>query len=326
MPTTIQTKPQKNNTAKNAKALVVIDFGNGDVKVKAQLPGSAKWANYLFPSHVAEAAQPSKQCLTLITDNGLKNYLVGDVAQDVPCSRTGSTAGRKAEISPALFLHAMRLVFGDVEGEVHCDVIFTAPSVAQYGAEMVSKLQKRHHIQVPRSQYVPGSKAKNYVVAVHAAIPMLEGHLGFAAAGKALKAPIWLFDCGNRTINVTKVDTDGDIITRRPFDACGIHAIADRIVAGELLGERLKTPSTQAVIDYLFSHPDADTLDAVAPALSACVGEALNFVDDDCDRYVIGGGAPIVAGALSATAGKEPRWANVNAIAAQFQAIVEDFS
>lgn len=312
---TTQIKPLKNNTAETAKATVVIDFGNGEVKVMAQMPKTTKWRRYHFPSYVAEVEATSSQALTVISDTGLKSFLVGAVAKDYPNARTGVNAEKKAEFSNVLFLHALRQVFGIPTDTVHCDLIFTAPSVATYGEEMIARLCKCHHVQIPASQYVPGSVIQNYVVEVHRAVPMLEGHLGYTAAAKHLTAPIWVIDVGNRTSIATLVAPDGDILQRRPFDESGVWAIADRLVSAEILP--LKTPSTQQVIDYLFTA-DASVSETIAPAITASVTDLLTFIgNSSADRYLIGGGAqlPGIETVLGAKSVKDPQWANVKAIA-----------
>ena len=308
-------KTLKNKTDEIAKATVCIDFGNGDVKVMAQLPNASKWNRFSFPSFIAETEPTSASALTVISDDGLKTYAVGEPARDLPLSRTGAAVGKKAEFSNVLFLHALRQVFGVPDKDVHCDVIFTAPSVKEYGDEMVERLENRHHVQIPSNEFVPGSHVQNYVVEVHRAIPMLEGHLGVFSVASKHGSPVWAVDIGNRTINVTKVGADGGILERRVFDESGVYFLAQAIADDGLLAPELKTPKPQQVIDVLFS-PDESTAIKIAPALTATLAPILDFIDDS-PRYLIGGGAllPGAVALLDAEVVSDPQWSNISEIA-----------
>ena len=316
---TLKAKQVKNCTSSKAKALVLIDLGNGDVKALGKMNGTDKFVRCRFPSHVAIALNANSDCLSVITAEGLQPYLVGEYAAEIACSRTGKSADGKVKNARLLLFHALRQMFGTAE-DIHADVIFTSPSVKSYGPAIVSQIIGRHPVEVPADAEVIGSKPQRFAVHIHSATPQLEGYQAFAAVRSKLKGEYaYLIDIGNRTVLVTQVSTSGRILNRRPFDECGVYGIADRIVSRESLATQLKTPRPQQVIDYLLDHQhSAEITEQIAPDLSASLAEAIAFIgDDSAQRFILGGGAklPGIEQIVGGKALKNPQWANLEALA-----------
>ena len=319
MISTFKAKQVKNCTSPTAKALVLIDLGNGDVKALGKMNGTDKFVRCRFPSHVALAPDANSSCLSVMTADGLQSYLVGDHAAEIACSRTGQSADGKVKNARLLLFHALRQMFGTAE-DIHADVIFTSPSVKSYGPAIVSQIIGRHPVEIPADAEVIGSKPQCFAVHIHTATPQLEGYQAFAAIRSKLKGEsACLIDIGNRTVLVTQVSASGRILNRRPFDECGVYSIADRIVSRESLATQLKTPRPQQVIDFLLDDkPTAEITDLIAPDLSANLAEALAFIGDDtAQRFILGGGAklPGIEQVLGGKAIKHPQWANLEALA-----------
>ncbi|MEL7520009.1 MAG: hypothetical protein AAGJ80_00065 [Cyanobacteria bacterium J06553_1] len=320
-PTTLL-KPLKNETTPQAKTLVVIDLGNGQVQALIRLPGAAKFERVSFPSYVAETEQSNSDCLRIVSGKALKAYLVGEHAAAVPMSHTGLDENGKAANAKLLVLHALRLAFGDEIKAIHCDVIFTSPSNKAYGSDISKQLQDVHPVTIPADAEVIGSEAKTYTVVIHRAIPLLEGHYAFTAL--KLKGDAWILDVGNRTLIATKVSSKGRILKRDYFGGCGVRGLAERITARESLSAQMKEHTPEKVIDFLFSGEDVS--EAIAADVSACIAETLAFIgDDDSPRHLIGGGAgiPGMAGALGGKVAKNSQWINIQSLADASQQILE---
>lgn len=315
----LKVKQVKNCTSSTAKALVLIDLGNGDVKALGKMNGTDKFVRCRFPSHVAIASNTNSDCLSVFTANGSQPYLVGEPAAEIACTRTGQSADGKVKNARLLLFHALRQMFGTTE-DIHADVIFTSPSVKSYGPAIVSQIIGRHPVEVPADAEVIGSKPQRYAVHIHSATPQLEGYQAFAAVRTKLKGEsAYLIDIGNRTVLVTQVSASGRILNRRPFDECGVYGIADRIVSRESLAEQLKTPRPQQVIDYLLDQKhDTDVAEQIAGDLSASLAEAISFIGNDSGpRFILGGGAkfPGIEEIVGGKALKNPQWANLEALA-----------
>ncbi len=316
---TILKQPQVTNaTAQTARATVLIDLGNGDVNAMCRMPGTEKWVTTQFPSHVTTTPDSNSDCLTLATASGFKNFFVGKHAQAHPCSRTGSSAEGKVINARALLVHALRQMIGFDGDPIHADVIFTSPSVKAYGPQIAEQLTGRHSVSIPADAEVIGSRPTHHSVSVHTAIPQLEGYQAFKHIQSKVKGHAYLIDIGNRTILLTQVSETGRILKRRAFDACGVYNLAERIVYRDSLAPQLKTPSPQSAIAYLLDQKHGqEVIEQIAPDVAACVGEVLAAMDDDCARYIIGGGAklPGIEQTLKAKAIKNPQWANLTALA-----------
>ena len=315
----LKVKQVKNCTSATAKALVLIDLGNGDVKALGKMNGTDKFVRCRFPSHVAIAPNANSDCLAVLTADGLQPYLVGEPAAKVACSRTGKSADGKVKNARLLLFHALRQMFGTTE-DIHADVIFTSPSVKSYGPAIVAQIIGRHPVEVPADAEVIGSKLQRFAIHIHSATPQLEGYQAFAAVRSKLKGEsAYLIDIGNRTVLVTQVSASGRILNRRPFDECGVYGIADRIVSRESLAAQLKTPRPQQVIDYLLDQKHGPEIaEQIAADLSASLAEAIAFIgDDSAQRFILGGGAklPGIEQIVGGKALKHPQWANLEALA-----------
>ena len=316
---TLKATQAKNCTSATAKALVLIDLGNGDVKAFGRMNGADKFVRCCFPSHAALAPSSNSDCLTIATAEGFKTYIVGQPAAGIACSRTGQSAEGKVKNARLLLFHALRQMFGTTD-DIHADVIFTSPSVKSYGPAIAAQLVGRHSVQIPTDTEIIGSRAQNFAVHIHSATPQLEGYQAFTAVRSKLKGEsAYLIDVGNRTILVTQVSATGRILNRRPFDNCGVYGIADRIVTRESLAAQLKTPSPQQVIDFLLDGDCTEEVAAqIADDLIACTADALAFIGDrEAQRFILGGGAklPGIEQVLSGKVIKHPQWANLEALA-----------
>ena len=326
MTTTLQIQTGQIITSKTARAIVLIDFGNGDVKAMAQLPGAEPWVKCKFPSHVAISPTANSDCLRLVTENGDQDYLVGQLAADIQCSRTGRTADGKVKNARALLLYAVGQLLGFSPTPLHIDCIFTSPSVKSYAPQIIPTIQKSHWVRVPADAEVIGSTERECVVHVHTAIPQLEGYQAFAGVQSKVKGSAYLCDVGSRTILLTQVSETGRILGRTPFDACGVYSIAQRIRDREALAAQLMTPSVQDVIDFLLDHKHGPEIaETIAPHISACVGEVLDQAKTGSQRFILGGGAklPGMDKVLGGRVIKHPQWANLTALADVAHQLIE---
>lgn len=317
MQTAIKPKQQKTEGKPNAKTLVVIDLGNGQVKAMIRPDGSEKFERVSFPSHVAPTEQSNSDCLRLMSGTTFTTYLVGEHAAAVPMSHTGRDENGKAANARLLLLHALRQTFG-ASHNIHCDVIFTSPSNKAYGSEISAQLQGVHSVVVPADADVIGSEAKTFTVVVHRAIPQLEGHYAFNSL--KLKSEAWVIDCGNRTLITTKVAANGRILKRDYFGGAGVRGMAERISHREALtGAGVKEHNPDEVIDFILSEKGAAAADAIGPDVNACAAEALAFIGNDAaPKHLIGGGAgvPGLAELFGAKVTKDPQWLNIKSLAA----------
>ena len=137
----IATKPKtlSDNGACKPKALVVIDFGNGEVKALIRHSGATKFKRIAFPSHVAQTEQSNSDCLRILNGKALTTYLVGEPAASIPISHTGRSESGKADNAKLLLLHTLRQAFG-TEQTIHCNVIFTSPSNKTYGTDISEQI------------------------------------------------------------------------------------------------------------------------------------------------------------------------------------------
>lgn len=314
----IATKPKtlSNNGVCKPKSLVVIDFGNGEVKALIRHSGATKFKRIAFPSHVAQTEQSNSDCLRILNGKALTTYLVGEPAASIPMSHTGRSESGKADNAKLLLLHTLRQAFG-TEQTIHCNIIFTSPSNKTYGTDISERLQGTHTVTVPADAYVIGSEAKTFSVIVHRAAPQLEGHYAFSAL--KLKSDAWIVDCGNRTLITTKVAPNGRILKRAYFGGAGVQGMAERITAHEALAAQFKEHTPKKVMDFILSDKGASVASEIAPAVSACAAEAIAFIDnDDAPKHLIGGGAniPGLAKLFDGKVAKDAQWINIKALAA----------
>lgn len=83
----------QNTTAYDAKALVSIDFGNGQPKAILDIPGVAEPIRCTFPSIVQELTAPNSDCIRLVVDGGDKFFKVGHFGSNFEAFRTGNSTG-----------------------------------------------------------------------------------------------------------------------------------------------------------------------------------------------------------------------------------------
>ena len=294
-----------------AKALMVIDLGNGQVQALIRPHGSTRFERVSFPSYVAETQESHSGCLKIYGKGNFKNYLVGADAAEVPMSHTGRDEDGKVQNSLIMVVHALRLAFGTSQ-HIHTDVIFTSPSNKAYRDIIAAKLEGVHQVATPADADVPGSEAISQTIVIHKAVGMLEGYQAHKLL--KLKEDSWLVDVGNRTIICTKVSADtGRPIKRQYFGGCGVRGLAESICEREGLAQFMKEHTPERVIDFLFSGNCP--ADAIAADLAGCIAKALAFIDDS-PRFVLGGGAvvPGMADALNAKPMKDAQWANIRAL------------
>lgn len=305
-------KTLKSEGIPTAKALAVIDLGNGQIKALIRAHGSTKFERVGFPSYVAETQESHSDCLKVRVGDESKHYLIGAPAAQVPMSHTGKTEHGKAVNAKLLVIHTLRLAFGPT-ANIHTDVIFTTPSNKAYKADVTAKLEGVHNVATPADADVVGSEATAQTIVIHKAVAMLEGYQAYAAL--KLKEDSWLIDVGNRTMIATKVAADtGRPLKRQVFGGCGVRGLAESICQREGLAKVMKEHTPERVIDYLFECPSVAVL--IAPDLATTTAEVLHFVDD-APRFVLGGGAgiPGMAAALNAQPIKNAQWANIKALA-----------
>ncbi len=300
------------------KSLVIIDFGNGDVKAFYRSPRTDEWEMVKFPSLVAKLSEPQPGCFKL----GDQLYLVGDDAQRATCIRTGASDRGKIDNALPLLVHALRCVVG--EGlSVNTDLIFTSPSVKQYGSAITETIKGRHEISTPADELSMIAE-RHQVFTVGKAAAQLEGHRAIELIKSEVDSRALLVDVGNRTIITTLVEKSGRIISRKAFDSCGVRGIASRIVTAESLAgvDGLKlTPSEDDVISFLFSKKGRKAKEHIRPQVMACVGEVLNYIHESavsCPVFLLGGGAelPGLPKILGGKVISDPQWATVNGLKA----------
>lgn len=306
---------------KMTKTLVIIDFGNGDVKAKFRTNGSDSWDLVKFTSSVATTKNESPDGLRIQNEF----YLIGDAAHRVECRRTGSTDSGKIKNALPLLLHAIREGVGFGE-PITADVIFTCPSVKQYGEDITKAIQGVHSITIP-GDTIAMQKALRQTVTIGKIVPQLEGHRAMELIRDKLKGEqAVLVDIGNRTIIVTIINNQGRILARKPFDACGVNGVVSRVLLDESLAgmDGLKRcPSEADIMEYIFApsrKKDSALANAIADHLRKCTQDSLAFIDQVAPRspvYLLGGGASL-PGITQVFEGakviKNSRWATVDGL------------
>ncbi|MEN8443384.1 MAG: hypothetical protein ABG776_00060 [Cyanobacteria bacterium J06555_13] len=306
------------------KSLSIIDLGNGDVKVLYRKPGVDAWETIKFPSLVAKLSEPQPGCFQVAG----QLYLVGEDAKQAICTRTGASDRGKIDNALPLLVYALRSLVG--EGlSVNTDLIFTSPSVKQYGRAIQEIVEGSHVVVTPADELAMISqREQTFTVGTVAA--QLEGHRAIELVKAEIEDRALLVDVGNRTVLVSLVDKTGRIISRKAFDACGVRGIASRIVTAESLAgvDGLKlTPSEDDVMAFLFSKKGRKAKDLILPQVMACVSEALAYINDvaaSSPVFLLGGGAQL-PGLTKVLGGKvidDPQWATVNGLKAVADALI----
>lgn len=312
---------QRAADSETAKALTIIDFGNGAIKALIRLANSQEWIKVTFPSALANLSEPSGECFSV----GDNLYLVGEDSDRATCIRTGATARGKIDNALPLLMAALRRAFPQ-QLELTTDVIFTAPSVKQYGGLIAGALGGTHRVTVPGSEELLTDDFTQSVT-IGKVSAQLEGYRAVELAKAEMKGDkAVLFDIGNRTIIATVFKSNGKILNRKVFDECGVWGLASRIQAAESLAnvEGLKlTPSEQNIIEFLFSSKGKKAKAKYQPQLEACLMDAVNFAvesEGSAEIFLLGGGADIAGvEAIFPKSHKpkriaDPQWASVNGL------------
>ena len=301
-----------------AEATAIIDFGNGAIKALLRIDDSQNWIQETFPSVLANLSAPSGDCLSI---NG-EFYLVGEDSAQATCIRTGATARGKIDNALPLLMETLRRAF-PTQKQLAVNVIFTAPSVKQYGALISDALSGTHTVTVPGNDHLL-TEDFTRTVTIKKVLPQLEGYRAVELAKAQMKGEkAVLFDVGNRTIIVTVFKRNGQILDRKIFDECGVWGVASRIQSAESLAnvDGLKlTPSANDIIDFLFSAKAKKAKAHYLPQLEACLRGAVEFAissDGGGEIFLLGGGAEITGvdsvfpkGHKPATL-DNPQWASV---------------
>ena len=307
------------------KTTIIIDFGNGDVKALVREPGQTAWESVKFPSLVAKITEPQPGCFQV--NNQL--YLVGEGARLATCIRTGASDRGKIDNALPLLIYALRTLTGNAT-TMNADVIFTSPSVKQYGAAITSVIKGQHEVITPADELALIDQQKQVFI-IGKVAPQLEGHRAIELVKTDMNDRAMLVDVGNRTIITTFIEKGGRILSRKAFDSCGVRGIASRVVTAESLAgvDGLKlTPSEEDVIGFLLSKKGRKAKDSIEPQVMACVAEVLRYVSDVAEGYpvfMLGGGAelPGLAKLFGGKVIKAPQWATVNGLKAVADVLIK---
>ena len=312
---------QRARDCETDEAVAIIDFGNGAIKALIRLSSSQNWIEITFPSALANLSEPSGECLSI---NG-EFYLVGEDSNQATCVRTGATARGKIDNALPLLMETLRRAF-PTQKQLAVDVIFTAPSVKQYGGLISDALSGIHTVTVPGNEHLL-TEDFTRTVTIKKVLPQLEGYRAVELAKAQMKAErAVLFDIGNRTIIATVFKRNGQILDRKVFDECGVWGVASRIQSAEALAntEGIKlTPSETDIIDFLFSAKAKKAKAHYLPQLEACLRGAVEFAissDGGSEIFLLGGGADIAGIDAVFPKGHKPKkldnpqWANVNGL------------
>lgn len=301
---------------------VIVDLGNSDLKIKARSTSSTQtinvWKTAIFPSLVAKLSAPQSGCFQVDGEY----YLVGEEAKSAACQRTGATELGKINNALPLLTAALRDLYGD-DVNLEVNLIYTSPSVKQYGQAIRERLKGEHTVLTPPDELGLES-AKAHKITINKTVAQLEGHRAVELVKDEIDNRVMLVDIGSRTIIATVVDQFGRVIARKAFDNCGVRGIASRIVAAESLANMngLKLcPSEEDVIEFILGKGAKKTQKLIEPQIKACTGELSIYIADIAPNipiYLLGGGAtlPGLAKLLNAAIIDTPQWATVNGLCA----------
>ena len=312
---------QRAEDCENPRTLAIIDFGNGAIKALLRLAHSQDWVKVTFPSALANLSEPSGECFSVNDEF----YLVGEDSEQATCVRTGATARGKIDNALPLLMETFRRAL-PTQKQIAADVIFTAPSVKQYGSLITDALSGIHTVTIPGSDALL-TEDFTQTVTIGKVSPQLEGYRAVELAKAQMEGEkAVLFDVGNRTIIATVFKRNGQILNRKIFDECGVWGVASRIQLAESLAniDGLKlTPSEDDIIDFLFSTKAKKAKANYLPQLEACLRGAVEFAiasDGASEIFLLGGGAEIPG--IDAVFPKghkpkkldDPQWASVNGL------------
>lgn len=312
---------QNAGDVESSRLLTIIDLGNGDIKALVKLTATNQWARIVFPSVLRELPEYETGSFALND----RFYMVGDEVTGPDCIRTGETARGKIDNALPLLAGVIRKAF-PMQREITTDVIFTAPSVKQYGEPIKEMLSGSHTVRMPADDQLLTDEFSQ-TITVGTVSAQLEGYRAVELARQSMSGSRGvLFDIGNRTTIVTVFERNGKIVDRKPFDNCGVRGMASRLVTSEALAtaDGLKlTPNEDDVIDFLFSNKARKAKGLYIPQLEICLRDAISFTAGyaaDADVFLLGGGAGIPAiesvfpKGLKPKKLDDPQWANVEGL------------
>lgn len=324
MPNTLPTEKAPNTTNYDAKALVSIDFGNGQPKAIIDLPGVDEPIRCTFASVVQELQRPNSDCIRLVQDGGEKFYKVGHLDGNTEAHRTGNSATGKIDNARALLVEVIkRSVILSPNDLFHCDVLYTSPNNKEYFERINAELEGLHNVQIPADPGDFDTAALTFTIRVNSSYGELESVRAIHLLTPPPASDVQLFDVGDRTAIYTRATAKAavkDAQYRRVFDNKGVYSLAVLAMQQQSFAGHLTTPNPQQVIEFMFAKANKKV---VEPVVEMLVSEHLKPIydlvfDSSLPVYLVGGGAalPGLAKALGAKPiSKDPQWASIEGLA-----------
>jgi hypothetical protein len=313
-----------NTTSYDSKALVSIDFGNGQPKAILDIPGVSEPICCTFPSIVQELPIPNSDCIRLVQDGQQRFFKVGHLDQNFEAYRTGNSATGKIDNARALLVEVIKRTVNLQQNDLfHCDVLYTTPNNREYFERVNAQLEGVHNVQVPTDPGDFDGQPLNFTIRVNSAYGELESVRAIHLLEPAPASDVQLFDLGDRTAIYTRATSKAavkDRAHRRVFDGKGVYSLAVLAMQRQIFAGHLTTPNPQEVIAFMF---DKANRAVVTPLVSEMVTEQIKpvfemVIDRALPVYLVGGGAalPGVSEALGAKAiNKNPQWASIEGLA-----------
>lgn len=349
MVTSIDQADQTKRIYNKGQLTIIIDFGNGFVKVLIKQGSNSDWMRLTFPSIVAESAGEE------MSINGVK-YVIGDKATEYTCMRTGNTPNGKVENALPVLVESIGKTVGWTR-DYAANIIFSCPSVKDYGDAIKDKLRGEHTIII-HGQELLGEENETYTLTVDKMSAQLECHLAYRLKTTPKKRR-YLVDIGSRTLIINVIGPDNRIEHRNVIDACGVWPMLERIREGELLSgvKGLKRlPNEQDIANFLYglelkplkripnkasdstrsklivqnkeieanNELVRDVIARIEPAVMGCLSNAIAYIErswqPNDELYLLGGGAKLCGLKQllphdPKLISKEPVWATVDALA-----------
>ena len=314
----------RNTTSYDARALISIDFGNGQPKAILDIPGCDAPIRITFPSIVKELPTPNSDCIRLVTTTGQKFFKVGHLDTNFEAYRTGNTTGGKIDNAKALLIEVIkRSVDLEQNALFNCDVLYTTPNNKEYFDKIDAQLEGIHNVLIPTDPGDIEAEPLNFTVRVNSVYGELESVRAVHTLTKLPTSDVQLFDIGDRTSIYTRATAKAavkDREHRRVFDAKGVYSLATLAMQRQVFSEHLTTPNPQQVIEFMFNKKNKSV---VSPIVVELVKEQIKPVFDmvinsELSVYLLGGGAvlPGMAEALGAKPiNRNPQWASIEGLA-----------
>jgi hypothetical protein len=312
-----------NTTSYDAKALISIDFGNGQPKAVLDIPGVSEPIRVTFPSIVQELQLPNSDCIRLVQNGEQKYFKVGHLDSNFEAYRTGNSATGKIDNARALLVEVIKRTVDLKQNDLfHCDVLYTTPNSKEYFAKVNAELEGVHNVLIPADPGDFQTQPLNFTIRVNSAYGELESVRAIHLLEPTPSTDVQLFDIGDRTAIYTKATARAavkDANDRRVFDNKGVYSLAVLAMQRQSFSEHLTTPNPQQVIEFMFNKANKKI---VAPIVAELVTETIKPVfdmvlDAGLPVYLVGGGAdlPGLAETLGAKAMKNPQWASIEGLA-----------